>query len=75
MSEAFELVRLAGAENDEETIAAVVDDIDIAEAEREPLEFRRMFSNAMDSANAFLDVQAGSGGTEAQDWAEMLRRM
>jgi len=75
MSEAFELVRLAGAENDEETIAAVVDDIDIAEAELEPLEFRRMFSNAMDSANAFLDVQAGSGGTEAQDWAEMLLRM
>lgn len=75
MSEAFELVRLAEAENDEETIAAVVDDIDIAEAELEPLEFRRMFSNAMDSANAFLDVQAGSGGTEAQDWAEMLLRM
>ncbi len=75
MSEAFELVRLAGAENDAETIAAVVDDIDIAEAELEPLEFRRMFSNAMDSANAFLDVQAGSGGTEAQDWAEMLLRM
>lgn len=75
MSDAVELVRLAGAENDEETIAAVVDDIDIAEAELEPLEFRRMFSNAMDSANAFLDVQAGSGGTEAQDWAEMLLRM
>ena len=54
---------------------AVAGDLDAAEAALEPLEFRRMFSNEMDPSNAFLDIQAGSGGTEAQDWAEMLLRM
>lgn len=75
MDDAGELLRLAEVENDQETVAAIADDLDAAEAELEPLEFRRMFSNEMDPANAFLDIQAGSGGTEAQDWAEMLLRM
>ena len=75
MEDAVELLQLAEAENDPETVAAVSDDLDAAQAQLEPLEFRRMFSNEMDPANAFLDIQAGSGGTEAQDWAEMLLRM
>lgn len=75
MEDAVELLRLAEAEDDLETVGAVADDLDAAEAQLEPLEFRRMFSNEMDPANAFLDIQAGSGGTEAQDWAEMLLRM
>ncbi len=75
MEDAAELLRLAESENDQETVAAVADDLKVAEAELEPLEFRRMFSNEMDPANAFVDIQAGSGGTEAQDWAEMLLRM
>mgnify|MGYP003635482108 FL=1 len=56
-------------------MAAVTADLDAAEARLAPLEFQRMFSNPMDPANAFVDIQAGSGGTEAQDWAEMLLRM
>ncbi len=75
MEDAVELLQLAEAENDPATVAAVSDDLDAAQAQLEPLEFRRMFSNEMDPANAFLDIQAGSGGTEAQDWAEMLLRM
>ena len=66
---------MAVEENDEETVAGI--EADLAEAEKavEELEFRRMFSGEMDASNAFLDIQAGSGGTEAQDWAEMLLRM
>jgi peptide chain release factor 2 len=75
LADALELLRLAQEENDAETVAAVGDDLDAAELKLQPLEFRRMFSNEMDPANAFLDIQAGSGGTEAQDWAEMLLRM
>ena len=62
-------------ENDEATVDAVALDVDEYEKEVEGLEFRRMFSGEMDSCNAFIDIQAGSGGTEAQDWAEMLLRM
>jgi peptide chain release factor 2 len=62
-------------ENDEETVDSVALDVDEYEKEVEGLEFRRMFSGEMDSCNAFIDIQAGSGGTEAQDWAEMLLRM
>ncbi len=66
---------MAVEENDEDTVAGI--EADLAEAEKavEELEFRRMFSGEMDASNAFLDIQAGSGGTEAQDWAEMLLRM
>ncbi len=63
------------AEADADGVAVVQADLDRFEAEVAKLEFRRMFSGEMDSHNAYLDIQAGSGGTEAQDWAEMLLRM
>ncbi|MBU6199885.1 MAG: peptide chain release factor 2 [Xanthomonadaceae bacterium] len=72
---ADELLQLAAAENDEGTARAVAADVDGLAAKVEALEFQRMFSGKMDSHNAFVDVQAGAGGTEAQDWAEMLLRM
>ncbi|QDA55988.1 peptide chain release factor 2 [Thermomonas aquatica] len=72
---AGELLELAEMEDDEDTALAVVADVDRFEKGVEQLEFQRMFSGKMDSANAFVDIQAGAGGTEAQDWAEMLLRM
>ena len=72
---AAELLELADAEDDEETAQAVEADLDGFTDRVEKLEFQRMFSGKMDSANAFLDIQAGAGGTEAQDWAEILLRM
>ena len=72
---AGELLDLAEMEDDEDTAAAVTADVDRYEREVAQLEFRRMFSGKMDAANAFIDIQAGAGGTEAQDWAEMLLRM
>jgi len=62
-------------ENDEDTAHAVVADVERYAAHVDKLEFQRMFSGKMDSANAFVDIQAGAGGTEAQDWAEILLRM
>ena len=62
-------------EDDEETVEAVVSDLAALEKKVAGLEFRRMFAGEHDAAPAFLDIQAGSGGTEAQDWAEMLLRM
>jgi peptide chain release factor 2 len=70
-----ELIDLAEMEDDEDTVASVVEDVEKTAREVEQLEFRRMFSGKMDSANAFVDIQAGAGGTEAQDWAEILLRM
>jgi len=75
LQESEELLQLAAEENDEETAAAVAADLERMEKELAALEFRRMFSGEMDEHNAFLEIQAGSGGTEAQDWAEMLLRM
>ncbi|TKR33250.1 peptide chain release factor 2 [Luteimonas gilva] len=72
---AGELLDLAESESDEETAKAVVDDVERYGGRVDKLEFQRMFSGEMDSANAFVDIQAGAGGTEAQDWAEMLLRM
>lgn len=66
---------MAIEEDDEETGQAVIADLDQLEDKLAELEFRRMFSGEMDEGNAFLDIQSGSGGTEAQDWAEMLLRM
>ena len=70
-----ELLELAEAEQDEDTALAVVADVERFGKDVEKLEFQRMFSGQMDPANAFVDIQAGAGGTEAQDWAEMLLRM
>lgn len=75
ITEIEELLILAQEESDEELHEAANRDLDQLQEELEVLEFRRMFSGEMDSANAYLDIQAGSGGTEAQDWAEMLLRM
>ena len=75
LSDAEALLQLARDEDDEAAIDSVAQDLQKLESELEGLEFRRMFSGEMDAHNAFLDVQAGSGGTEAQDWAEMLLRM
>ena len=72
---ADELLELAEMEDDEDTANAVVEDVERSAKEVEALEFRRMFSGKMDGANAFVDIQAGAGGTEAQDWAEILLRM
>ena len=75
LADARELVEMAAEEGDEDTIASVVSDLDYLEKQVAELEFRRMFSGEMDASNAYLDIQAGSGGTEAQDWAEMVLRM
>ena len=75
IDETTELLTLAQEESDEELFDAANKDIEALKASLETLEFRRMFSGEMDEASAYLDIQAGSGGTEAQDWAEMLLRM
>ena len=75
LRDAEELLELAVEESDDDSIQSVQDDLDEMEQQVAELEFRRMFSGEMDASNAFLDIQAGSGGTEAQDWAEMLLRM
>ncbi|WP_115316964.1 peptide chain release factor 2 [Legionella birminghamensis] len=72
LSELFELAR---SENDESAINDVSQELQDIEQQVAGLEFRRMFSGKMDQAPAYLDIQSGSGGTEAQDWAEMLLRM
>ena len=70
-----ELLTLAGEENDAELFEEAKSDLALHTPRLESLEFRRMFSGAMDANNAFPEIQAGSGGTEAQDWADMLLRM
>lgn len=69
------LLELAVEADDEETFNEAVAELDATEEKLAQLEFRRMFSGEYDSADCYLDIQAGSGGTEAQDWASMLERM
>jgi len=75
LADGADLLEMAVEEGDEETVDSIADDVESYTKQVETLEFRRMFSGEMDANNAFLDIQAGSGGTEAQDWAEMLLRM
>jgi len=75
LSDAKDLLELAVEEQDQETFDAVTDDLDVLETALAKLEFQRMFSGKMDANNAYLDIQSGSGGTEAQDWADMVLRM
>jgi len=75
LTDAEELLLMAIDEDDEETVDTVVDDLAQFEKRVAGLEFRRMFSGEMDANNAFLDIQSGSGGTEAQDWASIIERM
>ncbi|WP_150912653.1 peptide chain release factor 2 [Marinobacter halotolerans] len=75
VNDADSLLEMAAEEEDEGTVAEIEADLESLDKELEKLEFRRMFSGEMDSNNAYMDIQAGSGGTEAQDWANMLLRM
>ena len=73
--DANELLEMSEAENDEAAVNDVIEEIDGFERDLAKLEFKRMFSGEVDGSNAFLEVQSGSGGTEAQDWCEMVLRM
>lgn len=75
VSDNLELIDLAVEEDDHESIADIEDDVEKLDSRLATLEFRRMFSGEMDANSAYLDIQSGSGGTEAQDWAEMILRM
>ena len=75
LEDARELLDLALEEGEDAAVGEISTDVAAYERQVEELEFRRMFSGEMDSANAFVDIQSGAGGTEAQDWAEMLLRM
>lgn len=75
LSDSEELLQMAEEENDEATWQSVDEDLAALEKQIAQLEFQRMFSGEHDHGNAFVDIQSGSGGTEAQDWAEMLLRM
>jgi peptide chain release factor 2 len=75
LKDAKELFEMAKEENDDATLAGVFSDIEQIGKDVAALEFRRMFSNPLDPNSCFMDIQAGAGGTEAQDWASMLLRM
>ncbi|MEL1234403.1 MAG: PCRF domain-containing protein, partial [Candidatus Neomarinimicrobiota bacterium] len=75
LSDNLEILEMAIEENDSSAIKEIQTDFNKLEESVEELEFNRMFSNKADPNSAFVDIQSGSGGTEAQDWAEMLQRM
>ena len=75
LADADELLELAAEEDDQDTANGLTTDLDAYAQQIGGLEFRRMFSGDLDANDAFLDIQSGAGGTEAQDWAEMLLRM
>ncbi|OCX71789.1 peptide chain release factor 2 [Acidithiobacillus thiooxidans] len=75
LADGNEMLELALSEQDQELLASVDADLDTALAMVEKLEFQRMFSGEHDASDCFVDIQAGAGGTEAQDWAEMILRM
>lgn len=75
LNDAQELFQIAKDESDDATLSSIADDVGNVEKIIADLEFRRMFSDPMDPNNCFVDIQSGSGGTEAQDWAAMLERM
>ncbi|WP_139172997.1 peptide chain release factor 2 [Marinobacter sp. AC-23] len=75
LADAESLLEMAVDEDDADTVTEIESDLEALDSELEKLEFRRMFSGEMDANSAYLEIQAGSGGTEAQDWANMLLRM
>jgi peptide chain release factor 2 len=75
LRDAAELLELAAEEADTQAADEIEKDVTALSANVEALEFQRMFPGKMDSHNAYMDIQAGAGGTEAQDWASMLLRM
>jgi peptide chain release factor 2 len=74
LRDAADLLEMAREENDDDTLIAVEADAHELQKQVEAMEFRRMFSNPLDKNSCFIDIQAGAGGTEAQDWASMLLR-
>jgi len=70
-----EILEMAELDDDQEMVDEVVSELDVLGQKLEKLEFQRMFSGELDPNNAYLEIQAGSGGTEAQDWANMMLRM
>ena len=74
LKDANDLFAMAREENDDDTLEAVEADANAIKTVVEGMEFRRMFANPLDANNCFIDIQAGAGGTEAQDWASMLLR-
>jgi len=72
--DATELFEMAREEHDDDTLISIEQDVKEIEKQIEGMEFRRMFNNPMDANNCFIDIQAGAGGTEAQDWASMILR-
>jgi peptide chain release factor 2 len=75
ITDTTELLQLVADEGDESSLPAVVADVDVLVKDIEKLEFQRMFSGEADALPAFVDIQAGAGGTEAQDWANIMLRM
>ncbi|MCR9258568.1 MAG: peptide chain release factor 2 [Pseudomonadaceae bacterium] len=75
LADLAELAELASDESDSDALDDIAAELEVVQAKLAELEFQRMFQGEMDTANAFVDIQSGSGGTEAQDWADMLLRM
>jgi len=75
LNDAKELLEMAEIENDSDAVNGIITDLNETENSITTYEFERMFSGEMDQNSAYLDIQSGSGGTEAQDWAEMILRM
>jgi peptide chain release factor 2 len=75
LEDAKELLDMAQSEDDQDTADSVIEDLSKIESSIARLEFERMFNGDLDANSAYLDIQSGSGGTEAQDWAEMILRM
>ncbi len=75
LDDAKELIMMAESEDDADTVESVINDLNNVELSIKRLEFERMFNGELDANSAYLDIQSGSGGTEAQDWAEMVLRM
>lgn len=75
LRDSYEMLLMADEESDKALLASIIEDLDNFKKRLAELEFRRMFAGEMDANNTFLDIQSGSGGTEAQDWADMLLRM
>ena len=75
VTDAGDLIEMVAEEQDQETLNSIIEDLKAFDSQLGELEFQRMFSGELDKSNAFIDLQSGSGGTEAQDWANMLLRM
>ena len=75
LGDALELLEMAVEEDDQDSVDELVSELDSLDKQLNKLEFRRMFSGKMDAEDAYIDIQSGSGGTEAQDWADMILRM